>query len=65
MPYRQTEEVEPKLEELMPDEDILEGKSIIENINEIGELMKQQRQDISKVFENLQFAHEHLANPAA
>ena len=58
---RQMEEVEAKLEELMPDEDIPEGKSIIENISKIEELTEQQRQDISEVFENLEVAHKHLA----
>ena len=58
---RQTEEVEAKLEELMSDEDIPEGKSIIENISEIEELTEQQRQDIGEVFKNLEVAHKHLA----
>lgn len=58
---KQTEEIEAKLEELIPDEDILEGGNIIEDIDEIEELMAQQRQDISEVFENLEVAHEHLA----
>ena len=58
---KQTEEIEAKLEELMPDEDIPEGENIIEDIDEIEELMAQQRQDIGEVFENLGVAHKHLA----
>ena len=58
---RQTEEVEAKLEELMPDEDIPESKNIIQDNGKIEELTEQQRQDISEVFKNLDVAHEHLA----
>ena len=55
------EEVEAKLEDLMPDEDILDGINSIESIRKIEELMELQRHDISEVFENLEVAHEHLA----
>ena len=45
----------------MLDEDIPEAKSIIQDIDDIEELMEQQRQDISEIFENLEVTHEHLA----
>ena len=55
-----TEEVEAKLEEIVPESDIISGEEIIRDIDEVEPLTKEQRQDIGEVFENLEIAHKHL-----
>ena len=56
-----TEEVEAKLEEIILESDIISGKEIIRDIDEVEPLTKEQRQDIGEIFENLKIAHEHLS----
>ena len=58
---KQTEVIEAKLEEIIPESDIISGKEIIRDIDEIEPLTKEQRQDIREVFENLEIAHEYLS----
>ena len=58
---KQTEEIEAKLEEILPESDIISSEEIIRDIDEVEPLTKEQRQDIGEVFENLEIAHEHLS----
>ena len=56
----QTEEVRQKLEEIIPESDIPRGKDIIQDIEGMGIINKQQKNDIVEIFENLEIAHEYL-----
>ena len=56
----QTEEVVAKLEEILPESDPTSGKEVIEDIEGVESLTKEQRQDIGEVFDNLEIAHEYL-----
>ena len=58
---KQTKEIEAKLEEILPESDIISGEEIIRDIDEVEPLTKEQRQDIWEVFENPDIAHEHLS----
>ena len=54
------EEVVAKLEEVLPESDTASGKEVIESINELEPLTKEQRHDIGEVFNKLEIAHEYL-----
>ena len=56
----QTEEVRQKLEEIIPESDIPRGKDIIQDIEGMGIINEQQKNDIGEIFENLEIAHEYL-----
>ena len=56
----QTEEVVAKLEGILPELDTTSGKEVMEAIDEVVPLTKEQRQDIREVFDNLEIAHEYL-----
>ena len=56
----QTKEVVAKLEEILPESDTTSGNVVIEDINEVEPLTKEQRQDIGEVFDNLKITHEHF-----
>ena len=56
----QTEEVIAKLEEVLPESDTTSGKEVIESIDELEPLTKEQRHDIGEVFDNLEITHEYL-----
>ena len=56
----QVEEVLAKLEEVLPDSDTASGKEVIESIEKLEPLTKEQRHDIGEVFDNLEIAHEYL-----
>ena len=58
---KQTEEIETKLEEILPKSDIISGKEIIRHIDEVEPLTKERRQNIGEVFEDLDITHEHLS----
>ena len=59
---KQTEEIEEKLEELMPEIDIPSGEDVIEKIDEIEALTTEQKNDIGELFENLEVTHKHLSH---
>ena len=56
----QTEEVREKLEEIILESDIPRGKDIMQDIEDMGTLNEQQKNDIGEVFDNLEIAHEYL-----
>ena len=59
---KQMEEIEEKLEELMPEMDIPSDKEVMGRIDEVEPLTTEQRHDIRGLFENLEIAHKHLAH---
>ena len=48
---KQTEEVREKLEEIILESDILRGKDIIQDIEDMGTINEQQKNDIGEVFD--------------
>ena len=56
----QTEEEREKLEEIIPESDIPRGKDVIQDIENMGSINEQQKNDIGEVFDNLEIAHEYL-----
>ena len=56
----QTKEVVAKLEEIWPESDTTSGKEVLEDIEGVEPLTKEQKQDIGEVFDNLEIAHEYL-----
>ena len=56
----QTMEVEGCLEELIPDEDILEGLQVVMDISNVKPLMFEQKDMIVSLFDDLAVAHEWL-----
>ena len=57
---KQTEEVREKLEKIIPESDIPRGKDVIQDIENMGTINEQQKNDIGEVFDNLEIAHEYL-----
>ena len=56
-----TEDTEEKLEELMLEENILEGEEVISRIENVESLMDGQKENIGELFENMKVTHESLA----
>ena len=59
--HPRTEENQQKLEDLMPLAEIPKGEDVVADIDSMEPLTDDQRKQISKLFEDMEVAHEHLA----